>query len=91
MINNNNYKFNDNSLLFINNNNNNNDNRKEKRNHIFSILRVLFRLYFLYAENMVPLFFAILKFCSTKHLFNNDNNNNNNNNHHHDGNLHSQK
>ena len=26
--------------------------------------------YFQYAENMIPLFFAILKFCSTKHLFN---------------------
>ena len=26
--------------------------------------------YFQYAENMFPLFFAILKFCSTKHLFN---------------------
>ena len=27
--------------------------------------------YFQYAENMFPLFSAILKFCSTKHLFNN--------------------
>ena len=26
--------------------------------------------YFQYAENMIPLFFAILKFCTTKHLFN---------------------
>ena len=25
--------------------------------------------YFQYAENMFPLFFAILKFCSAKHLF----------------------
>ena len=25
--------------------------------------------YFQYAENMIPLFLAILKFCSTKHLF----------------------
>ena len=25
--------------------------------------------YFQYAENMFPLFFAILKFCNTKHLF----------------------
>ena len=27
--------------------------------------------YFQYAENMFPLFFVILKFCSTKYLFNN--------------------
>ena len=47
-------------------------NSKEKRKHIFSILRPLFRLtFFQYAENMFPPFFAILKFCSTKHLFNN--------------------
>ena len=25
--------------------------------------------YFQYAEKMIPLFFAILKFCSTKHLY----------------------
>ena len=35
--------------------------------------------YFQYAENMFQLFFAILKFYSTKHLFNNDIANNCNN------------
>ena len=29
--------------------------------------------YFLYAENMIPLSLAILKFCSAKHLFNDSN------------------
>ena len=48
-----------------------NYNSKEKRKFIFSTLKVLFRpTYFQYAVNMFPLFFAILKFCSTKHLFN---------------------
>ena len=26
-------------------------------------------MYFYYAKNMIPLFFALLKFCSTKQLF----------------------